>query len=139
MQRMKTALGIEPARITNHYPTVGVTFGSARRPYAEVTIDNRDAEIIGQEGKTTTRATGNGKVPMQVVSRDLTLYVNGKLRPIEKPTSTCCEPLRNSRPSRPARLSCAPSTGARSTTKRKRPATGRGAAPSPSVRTVKPA
>ena len=39
MQRMKTALGIEPARITNHYPTVGVTFGSARRPYAEVTID----------------------------------------------------------------------------------------------------
>jgi hypothetical protein len=78
MQRMKTALGIEPARITNHYPTVGVTFGSARRPYAEVTIDNRDAEIVGQEGKTTTRAPGNGKVPMQVVSRDLTLYVNGK-------------------------------------------------------------
>lgn len=76
--QMKQALGIAPPLVTNHYPTVGETFASARRPYADVTIDNRQAEVVGQDGKTTTRALGNGKVPMQIVSRDLVLYSNGK-------------------------------------------------------------
>jgi|GEM_PF-5144085 len=78
LQKMKDALGITPAPVSNHYPTVGVTFGSARRSYAEVSVDNHTAEIVGQEGKLTRAAAGNGKVPMQVVSRDYVLYVNGK-------------------------------------------------------------
>lgn len=77
-QRMKSALGITPARVTNHYPTVGVTFASARSPYAEVMVDNRGAQVVGQDGTTTTVAQGNGKVPMRVTSRDLALYINGK-------------------------------------------------------------
>jgi hypothetical protein len=45
----------------------------------EVTVDNRGAQVVGQGGKITTSVQGaNGKVPMQVVSRDLTLYINGK-------------------------------------------------------------
>lgn len=77
-QRMKSALGITPARVTNHYPTVGVAFASARSPYAEVMVDNRGAQVVGQDGTTTTLAKGNGKVPMRVTSRDLALYINGK-------------------------------------------------------------
>lgn len=77
-EKMRQSMGITPALVTNHYPTVGETFASARRSYAEVTIDNRQAEVVGQDGKTTTQALGNGKVPMQIVSRDLVLYSNGK-------------------------------------------------------------
>ncbi|WP_324675553.1 hypothetical protein [Hymenobacter sp. GOD-10R] len=78
MQRVKNAVGILPSAITNHYPTVGETFASARKSYAEVTVDNRGAEVVGQDGKTTALAEGNGKVPMQLVSRDYVLYVDGK-------------------------------------------------------------
>ncbi|WP_375433846.1 hypothetical protein [uncultured Hymenobacter sp.] len=76
--QMKKAMGITPSVTTNHYPTVGVSFGSASRPYAEAVIDNREAEVVGENGKTTRAALGNGKVPMQVVGRDYVLYVNGK-------------------------------------------------------------
>ncbi|WP_019949730.1 hypothetical protein [Hymenobacter aerophilus] len=75
---MKTALGIDPAQVTNHYPTVGVTFASARSPFAEVLVDNRGAEVVGQNGTTTKLAQGNGKVPARITSRDLALYINGK-------------------------------------------------------------
>ncbi|MBT9392078.1 hypothetical protein KLP40_02780 [Hymenobacter sp. NST-14] len=75
---MKAALGIDPARVTNHYPTVGVTFASARSPFAEVMVDNRGAEVVGQNGTTTKLAQGNGKVPARITSRDLALYINGK-------------------------------------------------------------
>jgi hypothetical protein len=77
--QMKKALGIAPAPTVNYYPTVGATFASASKPYVEVTVDNRGAQVVGQGGKITTSVQGaNGKVPMQVVSRDLTLYINGK-------------------------------------------------------------
>ncbi|WP_092738571.1 hypothetical protein [Hymenobacter psychrophilus] len=75
---MKAALGITPAQVTNHYPTVGVTFASARSPFAEVLVDNRGAEVVGQNGTTTKLAQGNGKVPARITSRDLALYINGK-------------------------------------------------------------
>ena len=47
---MGKLLGQKPAPATlvpNHYPTVGVSFGSARKPYTPVMVDNHAAEIVG--------------------------------------------------------------------------------------------
>jgi len=80
---MARALGAKPGSPTlvpNHYPTVGESFGSARQPFASVMVDNHQAEMVGQDGKPThfPKADPNGKVPMQLVSRDYSLYLNGK-------------------------------------------------------------
>jgi hypothetical protein len=76
-------LGAKPGPATlvaNHYPTVGQSFGSARQPFTPVVVDNARAEIVGQDGKPThlSKAAPNGKIQMQLTSRDYSLYVNGK-------------------------------------------------------------
>ncbi|QKG54386.1 hypothetical protein [Hymenobacter sp. BRD67] len=79
-----------PTLVPNHYPTVGESFGSARQPYAQVMVDNHLAEVVGQDGKPThiSTAAPNGKVPMQLTSRDYSLYVNGKRLGREQPYTT---------------------------------------------------
>lgn len=94
--RLARALGAKPnspVLTPNNYATVGESFGSARQPYTSVTVDNARAEIIGQDGKPTHRPTTapNGKVQMQLTSRDYSLYVNGKRLGRNEPFATPTE------------------------------------------------
>lgn len=94
--KLGSLLGKKPGPATlvpNHYPTVGVSFGSARKPYAPVMVDNHAAEVVGQDGKPThlSIAAANGKVPMELTSRDYSLYVNGKRLGRAQPFTTAGE------------------------------------------------
>ncbi|WP_201980442.1 hypothetical protein [Hymenobacter rubidus] len=79
--------------VANHYPVVGQSFGSQKTPFVPVTVDNARAEIVGQDGKPThlPKAAPNGKIQMQLTSRDYALYVNGKRLGRSTPYTTPAE------------------------------------------------
>jgi hypothetical protein len=77
-------------RRTNHYASVGKSLGTASGPGIQVEANNGQMMIVGQNGEVTrpNTPTANGRVPVQLLSRDYVLYANGKRIGRDKPFQT---------------------------------------------------
>ncbi|MDB5270990.1 MAG: hypothetical protein JWP58_4030, partial [Hymenobacter sp.] len=75
---------IDPTRgqVTNHYAEVGQSFGSAAKPYVEVSAPTANMTIIGQDGKPTDTnpIKGGGNTKVKAQSRAYVLYTKSGKR-----------------------------------------------------------
>ena len=67
---------------TNHYAEVGQTFGSAAKPYVEVSAPTANITIIGQDGKPTdtNHIKGGGNTKVKAQARVYSLYTKSGKR-----------------------------------------------------------
>jgi hypothetical protein len=76
---------------TNHYAELGQTFGSATKPYVEVSAPTAHMTIIGQDGQPSTlnQIKGGGNTKVKAQARVYTLYTKtGKRLGSEQPFAT---------------------------------------------------
>ncbi|MDO7852953.1 hypothetical protein [Hymenobacter convexus] len=75
---------VHPMRgqVTNHYAEVGQSFGSAAKPYVEVSVPTANMTIIGQDGKPTdtNHIKGGGNTKVKAQTRSYVLYTKSGKR-----------------------------------------------------------